>query len=351
MRQVFVKYSVITALLIITIGLQSCLREEAEPPKGMAQLHEEEGLPVTTQKIVTGSFESSITFNATLKGSKESVETAKVGDKIIKINASVGSYVKKGDVIVEFPNDNPALQYEQAKAGLEIAKKTFKRMEELLKAGEISQQQYDQVETEYIVAKQNFDQLNQILNVQAPIDGTIVSIPFREGDVPKMGDVLFTVAQMNSMITKVNITDKEMQYVKKGMPALVEWNGEDFKGRVKDIDLAMNPHTRAFPVEVEVVNKNNMLKSGMLVDVSLMKFAKDSVIVVPKHLIKTDDNGEFVFIAKNGMSKKVNVETGTITNNDIEIVSGLNVGDELINCCMNMLEDGIKIKVTNQEGK
>lgn len=348
MQKSFTKILFITAILIFAVGMQSCLREEAEPPKGMAEIHEEEGLPVTIEVLGTSSFKSSLTYNSTLRGSMESVETAKVADKITKINANIGKYVEKDDVIIEFPNNNPALQYDQAKAGLDIAKKTFKRMEELLKAGEISQQQYDQVETEFIVAKKNFEQLNQILNVQSPISGTIVSIPFREGDVPQMGDVLFTVARTDKMISMINVTDKELQFIKKGMSADIEWNGKYFKGRVKDIDLAMDPRTRAFPVEIEIVNKNKTLKSGMLVTVSINTFSNDSAMVISKHLVKSDATGEYVYLAKNGTAEKTNVTIGKTEGNKIIIDSGLKVGDQLINCCMNMLENGIKVKVTNQ---
>lgn len=336
------------AIVMISITLQSCLREEVDPPKGMEQIQQEQGVPVTVTNVNEGSFNSGLTYTATLKGIKESIETAKVGDKIAKINVNVGSVVKQGDVIIEFPENNPALQFEQAKAGLEITKKTFKRMEELLKAGEISQQQYDQVETEYIVAQRNFEQLNQILNVQAPINGTIISIPFREGDVPKIGDVLFTVSQMGRMITNVHVTDKEMQFIRKGMSAIIEWNGKIYKGRVSMIDLAMDPMKKAFPVEIEISNERNELKSGMQVNVSIQTSSVENAIVIPKHLVKTEGDNSYVFVANNETAQLRKVEIGESAGNDIIIKSGLQIGEKLINCCMNKLKDGVKIKVTNE---
>lgn len=348
MQRALIKFLPIAAILLLSITMQSCLREEAEPPKGMEQIQQEEGLPVTVSTISKGNFNTGLTYTATLKGIKESIETAKVGDKIQKINVSVGSVVKQGDVIVEFPKNNPALQFDQAKAALEITKKTFKRMEELLKAGEISQQQYDQVETEYLVSKRNFEQLNQILNIQAPISGTIISLPFREGDVPKMGDVLFTVSQMSRMVTNVFVTDKEMTFIKKGMKAEVDWNGKKYSGRVSNIDLAMDPHTRAFPVEIEINNPSQELKSGMIVNISIQTSNTEDAIVVPKQFVKHDESNHFVYVLNNDTAKVRIVEIGQTSGNDIEIVSGLQVGDKIISCCMNTLKDGIKVKVTNQ---
>lgn len=348
MLRALIKFLPIAAILLLSITLQSCLREEAEPPKGMEQIQKEEGLPVTIATVTKGNFNTGLTYTATLKGIKESIETAKVGDKIEKINVSVGSVVKQGDVIVEFPENNPALQFEQAKAALEITKKTFKRMEELLKAGEISQQQYDQVETEYVVAKRNFGQLNQILNIQAPISGTIISLPFREGDMPKMGDVIFTVSQMGRMVTNVFVTDKEMPFIKKGMNAEVDWNGKKFSGRVRNIDLAMDHRTRAFPVEIEINNPNKELKSGMIVNISIQTSNNDEAIVVPKQFIKNDNNSNFVYVLNNDTAQMRIVETGQTSGNDIQIISGLKEGDKIISCCMNALKDGTKVKVTNQ---
>ena len=348
MQRAFTKILLLSVTLLTAIMMQSCLREEAEPPKGMADLYSEEGIPVTTAVVNSRNFQKSLEFNSTLKGIKESVEIAKVEDKIVKINVNVGSYVNHGDVVMEFPENNPLIQYSQAKAGYDIAKKTYKRMEELLKAGEISQQQFDQTETEFLVQQRNFEQVNQLLNVQSPISGTIISLPFREGDVPKAGDVLFTVSQMNKMIAYIQVTDKEIHFIKEGMPANIHWNGNTYTGRVRDISLAMDKRTKAFPVEIEINNSKKELKSGMLVSVSILTSNKEDAIVIPKHLVKQEGDNSFIFVLKDSTAEKRIVEVGQTSGNGVEITSGLQIGDKLINCCMNMLENGLKVNVTKE---
>jgi RND family efflux transporter MFP subunit len=341
------KRTALILTLLMIFSLSSCTEEKKEIPKSIEDLHKENGLPVKTMIISKSGFAKSLSFYAPLKGIKQTTEGAMLGDEILKINAKIGDYVKAGDVIVEFPKDNPALQYEQAKTALESAEKTFNRMKALLESGEISQQQYDNTETQYLVSKRNFEQLEQMLFVETPISGTVVSMPYRVGDIPKRESELFTVAQLEQMIATVNVSEKEISMLKKGMKAVAHYQGKDYEGRVIDIPLAMNQMTRSFPVEIQFANAGKSLKSGASVDITVDIFDSDSLIAIPRNIIYEENEGSYVFVNVNGIAKKQEIATGQVSGLQVEVLSGLKEGDEIINCCKNMIEDGTKIKVVN----
>ncbi len=341
------KKMLLLSSMLMFFTLMSCEEEKKEIPKSMEDLHRENGLPVTTMKIENRDFSKSLNFYAPLKGIRQTTEGAMIGDEIKSINVKIGDYVKAGDIIIEFPKDNPTLQYDQAKTGFENAEKTYNRMKALLESGEISQQQYDNAETQYLVNKRNFEQLNQILFVETPISGTIVSLPYREGEIPKMESPLFTVAQLNKMIATVDVSEKEVTMLKKGMKAEADYLGNTFTGIITDIPLAMNQMTRSFPVEIQFDNKNKMLKSGLSVDIKVDILDKDSTLVIPRNVIINEEGKKYVYINNSGTAKKVEVETGNDSGINVEIISGLKKGDEIIDCCKNLIEDGIKIKVVN----
>src|SRR5690606_1785310 len=147
---------------VIALTMTSCLKEKQEPPKSMEQIKSAEGIPVTITEVMPTGFTKELAYFSTISAFKETVELAKVSDVILKINANVGDFVKEGQTIMQFPSSSPIMQFEQAKAALDNAEITFKRMKELLEAGEISKQMLDNAETQYKVSKRNYEQLNQL---------------------------------------------------------------------------------------------------------------------------------------------------------------------------------------------
>lgn len=334
--------------ILLSISVVSCMKEKAEPPKSMEQIKKEEGVPVTVSIIEKTGFTKELSYFATLNAIKESIELAKVSDKIVKINAKIGDNVREDQTIIEFPSNNPALQIEQAKAGLDNAEITLKRMKELLAAGEISQQMYDNTYTQFLVSKRNYEQLNQLIVAKAPVSGTIISMPFRVGDVPRHNDVLFTVANTSKMIAKVNVSDREIGFIKKGMPAEVIWNGKVYKGTVALIGLGLSPMTKSFPVEIEINNPGNQLLSGISVEVKIKLSDDSDLIAIDRKFILDESGKKYIFLDDNGKAAKKEIKTGRESGILVEVVSGLNIGDKLISCCTTFLENGIKIKVDNK---
>lgn len=335
---------------MIALTISSCLKEEEAPPRSMEQIHNEDGLPVTTEIVVEKGFDNSLTFFATLQAIKETNKGAYVGDRIEKINANIGDYVKQGDIIIEFPTNNPALQFDQAKSAYENSKKTYERLKKLLEAGEVSQQNFDNAATQYEVNKRNYESMKQMLYVEAPISGTIVSMPVTVGESVRSEALLFTVAQLHKMIATINVSDTEINNIKRGMKATATWNGESFEGRVTEIPLAMDPKTRSFPVKIEFDNPKKTLKSGILVDIKIDIATNDNALIVNRNLIKRQNGTEFVYVVRNGVAEKRIVETAETQGVETRVVSGLTAQDTLINCCSNLLEDGMKIRIT-KEGK
>lgn len=337
---VFLLFAVSAGMLV------SCGGEEAEASKSMQQIYADEGIPIMIEKIENKTFNKSLSFFSQLEGIKEAIEGAAVGGRIEKINVKVGDYVKKGNVVMEFPKDAVAIQYEQAKSAFEVAEKNYKRMKALLEAGETSQANYDGVETQYLVAKRNFESQKQMMFVEAPFDGVVTSIMVNEGDNVSSKAPLFSVVQMNKMRTRVWVTEGEISLIKNGMDSFIEYQGKKYPGKVVEKSIAMDPMKQAYYVDVEFNNPNKELKSGPTVDVEIVVYKNNEAIIVPRNLVKSDDKGQFVFIEKNGVAEKRYVKNGRGSGIEYEISKGLNLGDNLIVKGSAQLVNGTKVKVT-----
>lgn len=337
--------SMATIFAVGSFLLFSCSKEEKAQAKSMEQIQKEEGIPVKIEVLGTKDFVKNLNFYSQLSGIVESTKMSMVGDKVKKLRYKLGDAVKEGQVVMEFPTDNPRLQFDQARIALENAEKTYKRMSELLKAGETSQQTYDNVETQYLVAKRNFESLKQMLWVEAPVSGNIVALFVKEGEDIGPDKPMFTVAQINRLKAKFWVSESEIRYINMGAYATIISSGKEYPAKISEIAFAMDPRTRAFQVEAQLDNPRRELKSGMTVDIRIKTYENANALVIPRSLIQRDHEKRYVWVDGGGIASRKYIETGEESGIDVEVISGLSAGDKIITQGASMLEEGIKLNV------
>jgi RND family efflux transporter MFP subunit len=331
-------------IFISTLFLTSC-GDDKPDAKSMDEIRKEEGIPVQVEEVKYQPFNKYLTFFSKLTGIKEATKSSIVGGKIEKINASVGDYVSEKQIIVEFDTYNPGVQYEQAKSAYENLKKNYERVKALLEAGETSQANYDAIETQYLVAKRNYESVRQMIFIEAPFDGILVDMKVNVGDNVK-GDVpLFTVSQTNKMRSKIWVSEKEISQFKKGMKAITEYNGQQFIGKVVEISLAMDPAKQAFFVEVEFDNPKGIIKSGVTNEIRILTYEKPNAVIIQRSLVNNDEKGSYVFVVENNKAVKRYITNGNESGLFYEVSNGLQVGDKLVVKGASQLEDGSKVNV------
>lgn len=334
-NKIFIAFISLSALLLTFCGGDNKTEQNIS----------ENVIPVKVEEIKYQPFEQYLTFYSKLTGIKEATKGAMIGGKIERINFPVGAYVRERDVVVEFDTFTPAVQYEQAKTAYENLKKNYERMKALLQAGETSQANFDAVETQYLVAKRNYEAVRQTLFIEAPFDGVIVDIKVHAGDNVKSETHLFTVSQTYKMRSKIWVSEKEINQFKKGMRAITEYNGEKFLGRVVEISMAIDPMKQAFFVEVEFDNPRGVLKSGLTNEIKILTYENPNAIIIPRNLVNKDENGIYVFVIKNNTAEKRYITNGKESGLYYEVSSGLKPGDLLVVKGSAQLDNGTNVKV------
>jgi len=340
----------IKTLIIALLGLSlqfavsSCSGNDEVKSKSMEEIQKEEGMPVVVKKVTPMKFETKLKFIGKFKGYRETIIGAMIGGRIDKILVKPGEKVKENQVIIEFPTDEPGSQYIQAKAAFENSRKTYNRMKALYEKGEISQAQFDGIETKYLVDKQNFSTVKDMLKLNAPYNGTITNLMVHEGDNVKGKAPLFAIAQLRKMRIRIWITAKEKSEIKKGMKAFASVNGKVFEGKVSDISIGMDPMKQAFYADLIFDNKKGDIQLGEIADVEIVTYENDSAVVVPRNLVFNDAKGKYVFTANGDKAEKRYVTAARENGAGYEIAKGLNPGDPLIVVGTAKLNNGTKIK-------
>jgi len=336
------------SLLILPVVLFAMLNgcgSDEEPAKSMAQIQQEDGIPVQVETVEYKPFEKFQNYFGKLAGIKEAIKGAPFGGRISQINYKVGDYVEANQVVVEFPIDEPGSMYEQAKVTFENSERMYERTKVLLKAGETSQVNFDNVEAQYLVNKRNYENAKQLTFIEAPFSGTIVDIKVNVGDNVNKDAPLFTIAQLHKMRVKIWITEKEINQIKKGLTAEMVFGGKTYTGTVVDKSLALDPAKQAFYAEVEFDNSKRELKSGVTVEIEVLIYQNPKAIIIPRNIVMSDDGGQYVFVDKDSVAEKRYVTNGQESGVNYEISSGLQVGDKLVVNGGSQLTDGAKIKV------
>ncbi|HRX77267.1 MAG TPA: efflux RND transporter periplasmic adaptor subunit, partial [Candidatus Cloacimonadota bacterium] len=161
--------------LSLMLILSACGKKKDES-KSMDQLHSQLGVPVRVVSAEKTTFEQVLRYNAVLGGSEESTTQSMVSDVVTSIKAKVGDHVNKGDVIITFPQNTPSAQYEQASSAFQSIAAVHDRMQRLYEQKAISLQDYENVRTQYLVAKANLESSEQLIQVKAPISGVITNM-------------------------------------------------------------------------------------------------------------------------------------------------------------------------------
>ncbi len=332
-------------LIVFSWLIVSCSGNSQKKSVSMEEIQKKEGYPVVVKKVMTQEFTRYLSFIGKFKGIKQTIVGAMVGGRIDKIYFKPGQHVKKDDVIISFPEDEPGSKIQQAKAAYDVSRKNYKRIKALFEAGQVSQAQLDGAEAKYIVDKRNYETVKQMIHLKAPYDGTLTELMVHEGDNVKAKTALFTVAKLNKMVIRLWLTEKERAEIKKGMTAIATAGGKSFIGRVSEISMSVDPMRQAFYADVIFDNSNGQILAGLTANVKVIVYENKNAIVLPRNLIKREGSKAYVYIARDNAAVKQYITLGHSNEIYYEVSSGLTAGMPLIVKGNARISDGTKIKV------
>ncbi len=305
--------------------------------------------PVQVTQVQKKTITEKKTYSGTLEGIEQASIVSKIAERIISIKVKVNSYVKKGDLLIQLDRSGATSNFLQAKANYENTKKNYERMKALYADGAISQQQLDQAETAYEVAKANFDASQSTVDLESPINGIVTDLGVNVGDWVTPGMQLATVANINRMIIKFYVTESEVSKinVSDNVKIYSEFNKEKaVNGKITEISRSASSDARSFQIKAEFQNiKGDWYKPGMFVNVDVTLATQNDVLVVPTEAVIFTNSNNIVYKIVGKKAVPVNVTVG-LSNEDVtEINRGLNDGDTIVTAGMNNLSDSTEVSI------
>lgn len=330
--------------------------------------------PVPTVQIdqpQVGNIWKTLSFTGDIAAIQESSIFPRVNGNIEQEYVDIGDYVRRGqllaliDTTVYSENARQArAAFLQAEATLTNSRLTYKRDKSLLEQNLIATQDLDNAETAYKVALAQEEAASANLKnsqvqlgycrVDAPFSGYITRRFFDPGtyvtsSTNASSSTLFYLADISKVKVLVDVLEEDIPVLPKVEDVQIKVDAYPnmvFHGKITRISQQLDLSTRTMPVEVDISNPQGLLKPGMFASVDLIFSMQSNTIILPTQVVMADDSGNYVYtLGKGDVVHKNYVRIGVTHDNQDQIVSGLDKGDQVVFMGYNLVHDGMKVRV------
>jgi membrane fusion protein (multidrug efflux system) len=312
----------------------------------------EEKIAVEVSEAVLGNMTVYRDYTGTLEGIEQAVITAKVGETVTGIRIKPGDTVNEGDLLVLMDKFGPSSNFSQAQAYYENAKKTIAKMENLYHEGAISEQQYDNVKTEFKVAEANYKAARDLVEIRSPIAGVVTDLRVNVGDQTATGQKLVTVSRVDSLRLTVGVDPAEVKHIAPGMVAdvyPVGMKNDAAHGVVTRVASSADPKTRAFKVEISISGSETSLRPGSFAGCTIPLLELHDVVKVPNESVLLREGLKKICLVRGDTVTMADVVTGESSNGYTQVISGVDPGDVIVTVGHAFLEDGSAVSISGEE--
>lgn len=205
---------------------------------------------------------------------------------------------------------------------------------------------------ERINGQETLDHIQEVeQGILADFDGVVTEMEAIEGSIPQEGTKLLTVESTEKVKVEINVSKYDLEKIEIGQAASIDIAGRKYDGTVTKINRMATTNASGAAVvgaEIEIENPDSEIYLGVEARVEINTASVSGVVAVPVEVINTDKDGDFVFVAENGVAVKKRITTGISSDNYSEIKEGLSEGETIIVTTGQELEEGMPVTAIPQ---
>jgi len=315
---------------------------------------------ITSAEVRRDAWELTIPSVGSLEAIQGMNLSAELPGRIVEIAFESGESVKKGDLIVRFDTSSEEAQLRSARAAAELARISYDRAEQLVKQKSIAQADYDSAKAKLEESLAQCDIIQAVIDkktVRAPFAGRLGIRLVNLGQILKEGDPIVTLQTLNPVYVNFLLPQQDLALVKTGIPVRITSGNlpeEGIEGAVTAINPEVDEATRNVRIQATIENREERLRPGMFVNVSVVRPEQEEVLVIPATAILYAPYSNSVFVVENrqkGTSGKVLrqqfVRLGEKRGDFVAVLSGLQQGQVIASTGVFKLRNGMAVVVDN----
>jgi membrane fusion protein (multidrug efflux system) len=266
--------------------------------------------------------------------------TTEVAGNVSAIHFESGQPVKVGTLLVEIDDSVEQAELEGIVAERRLADLQLKRREGLLESRTISHSDVDEARlrlenaTAQLAAKQAVIAKKRIT---APFSGWLGIRQVDLGEYLQPGTAIVPLEALAPIHVDFALPERHLAQISVGQAVEIEvqaFPGEIFTGRVSALNPGIDPGTRSLQIRATLENPQARLRPGMFAEVRTVLPQRPSVLTLPQTAITYNPYGDSVFVIQEGGSgprvQRRQIETGAVRNGRVEIVQGLQAGEQVV---------------------
>ena len=225
--------------------------------------------------------------------------------------------------------------------GTAIANKSFSiriKKENIIKSIDFNKQQ--------IIKKGTIIASLRDRNIIAPFEGRLGKREITPGILGNNNSIIATLDDSTKLKVDIKLPENYVGILKNGLKvqATSDAFNKIFTGEIKTVSSRVDPTSRSILAQIEILNPNLELIPGILLNIKVIYDERDSMSIPEESLIIQGDN-KFVYLIDNNVLKRKNVKIGLRNFGKVEILSGLEIGDNIVAEGTNKVRNKAKVKI------
>ncbi|MDR1672656.1 MAG: efflux RND transporter periplasmic adaptor subunit [Bacteroidales bacterium] len=321
---------IVLALVFVGLILYKIVSSKPVQTQGYAR----QAVMVNLQVMRSEQFTETLAVTGSVEANEEVILKSEVSGKITGIHFNEGTRVAKGDLLIKVYDDDLQAQLVKAQANLKLTEDVEARQRQLLEKEAISRQEYDVAYANLQSAQADIALLKSQISkteICAPFDGSIGFRKVSPGEYITPGTDIASLVNDNPVKIQFSVPEKYAGAI--GKNSMIQYTLEGMlqerTASVYAVEPTINQATRTLQMKALTPNGDRALTPGAFVRINV-RMETRNVLMAPANALLSESVGQKIFIYRNGKVEPVVVQTGTRTNNRVEILSGVNAGDSLI---------------------
>ncbi|MFC5271812.1 efflux RND transporter periplasmic adaptor subunit [Adhaeribacter terreus] len=295
-------------------------------------------------------FANTLSVTGSIEANEQVEIRGEISGRVRHISFQEGSRVSKGQVLLKVDDSELRAQLAQAQTKQQLAAENERRAGLLLQKEAISKEEYDVARADLLTTKAQTQLIQAQLaktSIKAPFSGQIGLRNISEGGFLSPDIVVANLVNTDPVKITFSVPEKYSNQVKVNTEInfTIAGSPKKYTATVYAIEPGIESATRTLQLRARAANPDNILRPGSFANIELPLTETDNALLVPSEAIIPIQNGKKVFVAENGKAKEVKVETGTRTEKDVLITSGLSAGDTVLTTGIMALKANAPVKV------
>ena len=188
--------------------------------------------------------------------------------------------------------------------------------------------------------------------IKADFNGVITKVSVVEGATTALGTELFTLQNTDKVDVNVNVSKYDYDKVKEGQSAEITLAGKTYEGEVTNISHIATQNEKGaslISADVRIKNPDEDIFFGVDAKVTINAEEADDVVVLPAEVVNIGKTGSFCYVIENGVITKKDITTGISSDEYVEVLDGIQEGDEVIRD-LGSLEEGMQAEPVDASG-